>query len=73
MQEELRINREVSRRYPGQPHSPHVQGRTQNPALMSDRNVTLFFQACIEDARELSEKSAEGAPLAPVDAPRASI
>ena len=36
----------------------------QNPMLVSDRNVTLFIQACIEEARKLP---AERAPLAPVD------
>lgn len=36
----------------------------KNRSLMQDRNVGLFVQACIEEARKLPR---EKAPLAPVD------
>ena len=40
------------------------------PALVGDRNVTLFIQACIEEARNLPM---ERPPRAPVGDPRVSI
>jgi hypothetical protein len=36
----------------------------QNPSPVSDRNVTLFIQACIEEARKLP---VECPPFGPVD------
>lgn len=38
----------------------------QNPALVSDRAVALFIQACIEEARKQSGP-VERPPPAPVD------
>ena len=40
-------------------------GRTESgAALMKDRSVALFVQACIEEAKK---QPTEAAPLAPVD------
>jgi len=39
----------------------------KNRALMSDRNVALFVQACIEEARGLPQRPGPRPPLAPVD------
>lgn len=39
----------------------------KNPALVQDRSVAIFIEACIEEARLLPKPPAERAPLAPVD------
>jgi hypothetical protein len=39
----------------------------QNPVLVSDRNVTLFIQACIEEARKMLSAPSENLPLVPVE------
>tara|TARA_R110000851_G_C13102466_1_gene568865 strand:- start:5061 stop:5237 length:177 start_codon:yes stop_codon:yes gene_type:complete len=39
----------------------------KNRALMADRNVALFVQACIEEARGLPQRQETRPPLAPCD------